>query len=69
MVIRALGVVTPKLEDWLQHIPGTKSKVSVDNSQIPKPLVEDPSSWRCLTHLTHKMEDMQISLGYLYFIF
>ena len=32
VVIGALGVVAPKLEDWLQQIPGTTSELSVQKS-------------------------------------
>ncbi|KAF7652030.1 hypothetical protein LDENG_00102420 [Lucifuga dentata] len=54
VVIGALGAVNPKLEEWLQEIPGTTSEVSVQksavlgtakilqNPQTPRPLVEDP---------------------------
>ena len=34
LVIRALVAVTPKLGEWLQQIPGTKSKISVQKSAI-----------------------------------
>lgn len=32
MVIGTLWAVTPKLKEWLQQIPGTKSEVSVKKS-------------------------------------
>ena len=35
VVIGALGAVTPKLEEWLQHIPGTTSELSVQKSAVP----------------------------------
>ena len=34
IVIRALGAVTPKLDWWLQQIPGTTSEISVQKSAI-----------------------------------
>ena len=32
--IEALGVVTPKLDWWLQQIPGTTSEISVQKSAL-----------------------------------
>ena len=29
-----IGAVTPKLEEWLQQIPGTKSELSVQKSVV-----------------------------------
>ena len=34
VVIGALGAVTPKLEEWLQQIPGTTSELSVQKSAV-----------------------------------
>lgn len=34
VVIRALGVVTPKLGEWLKLIPGTTSEISVQKSAV-----------------------------------
>ena len=34
VVIRALGAVTPKLEEWLQQISGTTSDLSVQKSAM-----------------------------------
>ena len=36
VVIGALGAVTPKLEEWLQQIPGTTSELSVQKSAVLK---------------------------------
>lgn len=33
-LIGALGAVTPKLREWLQQIPGTKSELSVQRSKV-----------------------------------
>ena len=56
VVIGALGAVTPKLEEWLEQIPGTTSELSVQKSavlatvkilrrtlKLPRPLVDDRS--------------------------
>ena len=34
VVIGAPGAVTPKLEEWLQQIPGTTSELSVQKSAV-----------------------------------
>ncbi|KAK7922439.1 hypothetical protein WMY93_009341 [Mugilogobius chulae] len=34
VVIGALGAVTPKLDEWLQHIPGSTSGISVQKSAV-----------------------------------
>ena len=34
VVIGTLGAVTPKLEEWLQQIPGTTSELSVQKSAV-----------------------------------
>ena len=34
VVIGALGAVTPKLEEWLQQIPGTTSELSVEKDAV-----------------------------------
>ncbi|KAK7930440.1 hypothetical protein WMY93_006835 [Mugilogobius chulae] len=34
VVIGALGAVTPKLDEWLQHIPGSTSDISVQKSAV-----------------------------------
>ena len=34
VVIGALGPVTPRLEEWLQQIPGTTSELSVQKSAV-----------------------------------
>ena len=34
IVIGALGAVTPKLDWWLQQIPGTTSKISVQKNTL-----------------------------------
>ena len=34
VVIGALGAVTPKLEEWLQQIPGKTSDISVQKSAV-----------------------------------
>ncbi|XP_078791071.1 uncharacterized protein LOC111949134 [Oryzias latipes] len=35
VVIGALGAITPKLEEWLQQIPGKTSDLSVQKSAVP----------------------------------
>ncbi len=48
VIIRAPGAVTPKLVEWLEQIPGTTSKISVQKStvlgtaKIQKPLATRP---------------------------
>ena len=34
VVIGAIGAVTPKLEEWLQQIPGTTSELDVEKSAV-----------------------------------
>ena len=34
VVIGPLGAVTPKLEEWLEQIPGTTSELSVQKSAV-----------------------------------
>ena len=34
VVVGALGAVTPKLEEWLQQIPGNTSDISVQKSAV-----------------------------------
>ena len=49
--------MTPKLEEWLQQIPGATSELSVQKSAVlgtaKRPLVEDPEVEED-THTTHR---------------
>ncbi|KAK7925436.1 hypothetical protein WMY93_007746 [Mugilogobius chulae] len=61
VVIGALGAVTPKLDEWLQHIPGTTADISVQKSavlgtaRILRRTLKLPGLWK-LTELRVKLD-------------